>query len=120
MAGVFDLSKDVYPGRRNWRMRFWIISLVVLSVIFRALFVMVRVFDLIKDVYSRRQTWRLKVRIVTMWDMCLFELPTQPYAIEMVLMNVVLKISLCSYDGDSIQATIRKPMSRKFKNVVLE
>ncbi|KAJ1407049.1 Nucleic acid-binding, OB-fold [Sesbania bispinosa] len=69
---------------------------------------MAGMYDLVKDVFPGKQTWRLKVRI---WEMCPIDLPANPFAIEMVMMDV---------EGDKIQATIRKPMIRKFCGSVLE
>ncbi|KAJ1416990.1 Nucleic acid-binding, OB-fold [Sesbania bispinosa] len=62
-------------------------------------------YDLIKDVYPGRQNWRLKARIVRMWELSPMEQLGNPFAIEM---------------GGKIQATIRKPMIRKFRGALVE
>ncbi|KAJ1376352.1 hypothetical protein SESBI_50028 [Sesbania bispinosa] len=72
---------------------------------------MAGMYDLVKDVFPGKQTWRLKVRIVRIWEMCPIDHPANPFAIEMVMMDA---------EGAKIQATIRKPMIRKFRGSVLE
>ncbi|KAJ1413287.1 hypothetical protein SESBI_19834 [Sesbania bispinosa] len=73
--------------------------------------IMAGMYDLVKDVFLCTQTWRLKVRIVKIWEMCPIDQPANPFAIEMVMMDI---------EGAKIQATIRKPMIRKFRGSVLE
>ncbi|KAJ1411026.1 hypothetical protein SESBI_21561 [Sesbania bispinosa] len=68
-------------------------------------------YDLIKSLYPGRQNWRLKVRVVRVWDMSPVDQPSQPFAIEMVLIDS---------EGNRIQASIRKPMIRRFRGVVEE
>ncbi|KAJ1393804.1 hypothetical protein SESBI_34688 [Sesbania bispinosa] len=68
-------------------------------------------YDLIKDVYQGRQNWRLKARIVRLWELCPMEQPGSPFAIEMVVIDA---------QGGKIQATIRKPMIRKFRGALVE
>ncbi|TKY53417.1 hypothetical protein E2542_SST24947 [Spatholobus suberectus] len=68
-------------------------------------------FDSVKDIYGGRDTWRLKVRVIWMWNVCSLCDPSSPFAIEMVLIDS---------EGGKIQATIRKPMMKKFGKYVVE
>ncbi|KAJ1409347.1 Nucleic acid-binding, OB-fold [Sesbania bispinosa] len=69
-------------------------------------------FDPVKKVYPGRQTWRLKVTIERMWG-GVFPLdePAKPFSIEMVLLDS---------EGVKVQASIRRPMLKKFKDLVVE
>ncbi|KAJ1440451.1 hypothetical protein SESBI_02024 [Sesbania bispinosa] len=68
-------------------------------------------FDLVKNVSPGKQTWRLKVRVERLWEMFPLDEPTKPFSIEMVLIDA---------EGFKIQASIRKPMMKKFKELVDE
>ncbi|KAJ1440674.1 Nucleic acid-binding, OB-fold [Sesbania bispinosa] len=68
-------------------------------------------FDLMKNVSPGKQTWRLTVRVERLWEMFPLDEPTKPFSIEMVLIDA---------EGCKIQASIRKPMMKKFKELVAE
>ncbi|KAJ1397111.1 hypothetical protein SESBI_32017 [Sesbania bispinosa] len=63
------------------------------------------------NVYPGRQTWRLKVRVERMWEMFPLDEPSKPFFVEMVLLDS---------EGVKIQASIRKPMMKKFKGLISE
>ncbi|KAJ1431361.1 Nucleic acid-binding, OB-fold [Sesbania bispinosa] len=63
-------------------------------------------FDMISAIHPGKDSWRLRVRVVRLWEMCSIVDPTKPFAIDMVLMDV--------------EATIRKPMMKKFSNLIVE
>ncbi|KAJ1400498.1 Nucleic acid-binding, OB-fold [Sesbania bispinosa] len=69
------------------------------------------VFDPVKNVYPGKQTWHFKVRVELLWEMFPLDEPAKPFSIEMVLLDV---------EGWKIQASIRKPMIKKFKELVVE
>ncbi|KAJ1412838.1 hypothetical protein SESBI_19984 [Sesbania bispinosa] len=68
-------------------------------------------FDMIREVSPVKDCWRLRVRVIRLWEMCSILDPLKPFAIDMVLIDV---------GGGKIQATIRKPMMKKFKNAIVE
>ncbi|KAJ1418964.1 Nucleic acid-binding, OB-fold [Sesbania bispinosa] len=68
-------------------------------------------FDKVSAIHPGKESWRLRVRVVRLWEMCSIVDPTNPFAIDMVLLDV---------EGGKIQATIRKPMMKKFRNVISE
>ncbi|KAJ1384828.1 Nucleic acid-binding, OB-fold [Sesbania bispinosa] len=72
---------------------------------------MASVFDVVKNISPGKQTWRLKVRVERVWEMFPLDEPAKPFFVEMVLMDS---------KGDKIQASIRKPMMKKFKGVIME
>ncbi|KAJ1435999.1 Nucleic acid-binding, OB-fold [Sesbania bispinosa] len=72
---------------------------------------MVGPFDKVSAIHPGKDSWRLRVRVVRLWEMCSIVDPTNPFAIDMVLLDV---------EGGKIQATIRKPMMKKFRNVISE
>ncbi|KAJ1383205.1 hypothetical protein SESBI_43577 [Sesbania bispinosa] len=68
-------------------------------------------FDMISAIHPGKDSWRLRVRVARLWEMCSIVDPSRPFAIDMVLIDV---------EGGNIQATIRKPMMKKFKDVIVE
>ncbi|KAJ1390611.1 hypothetical protein SESBI_37352 [Sesbania bispinosa] len=68
-------------------------------------------FDMISAIHPGKDSWRLRVRVVCLWEMCSIAEPTKPFAIDMVLMDI---------EGGKIQASIRKPMMKKFRNLIAE
>ncbi|KAJ1400799.1 hypothetical protein SESBI_29235 [Sesbania bispinosa] len=50
------------------------------------------VFDLVKDVFHGKQTWRLNIRIIRMWEMCPMDQPVNLFTIEMVMIDVEVRI----------------------------
>ncbi|KAJ1441692.1 Nucleic acid-binding, OB-fold [Sesbania bispinosa] len=72
---------------------------------------MVGAYDNIGSVSPRKQNWRLKVRIVRIWEIYPIDESSRTFSIEMVLVDQV---------GDRIQASIRKPMMKKFAGSIIE
>ncbi|KAJ1391441.1 hypothetical protein SESBI_36682 [Sesbania bispinosa] len=68
-------------------------------------------FDMINAIHPGKDSWRLRVRVVRLWEMCSIAEPTNPFAFDMVLMDV---------EGGKIQESIRKPMMKKFRNLIAE
>ncbi|KAJ1391359.1 hypothetical protein SESBI_36750 [Sesbania bispinosa] len=72
---------------------------------------MTGVYDPVSSVFPGRQNWRLKVRVVRVWDMFPIDEPSRTFSVEMVLVDQM---------GTRIQASIRKPMMRRFSGSVIE
>ncbi|KAJ1423484.1 Nucleic acid-binding, OB-fold [Sesbania bispinosa] len=68
-------------------------------------------FHTIKDIFEGMIFLRLKVRVVRMWKSCSKNEPDKPFAIELVFVDA---------EGGRIQASIQKPMMRKFMNIIAE
>ncbi|KAJ1382102.1 Nucleic acid-binding, OB-fold [Sesbania bispinosa] len=68
-------------------------------------------FDSIRDIKEKREALRLKVRVIRIWELCQPSNPSNVWSIEMVFLDA---------EGGRIQASIRKPMIKKFKNFVVE
>ncbi|KAJ1428475.1 Nucleic acid-binding, OB-fold [Sesbania bispinosa] len=68
-------------------------------------------FDMVRNICGMKDSWKLKVRVVLMWKSCSRNDPNKAFAIEMVFVDA---------EGGRIQANIRKPMMRKFLNVLVE
>ncbi|KAJ1393902.1 hypothetical protein SESBI_34579 [Sesbania bispinosa] len=66
---------------------------------------MAGVYDQVGSVFPGRQNWRLKVRVVRVWEMYPIDEPSRTFSVEM---------------GERIQASIRKPMMKKFAGSIIE
>ncbi|KAJ1390723.1 Nucleic acid-binding, OB-fold [Sesbania bispinosa] len=67
--------------------------------------------DMVRNICGVKDSWRLKVRVVRLWKSCSKNDPKNVFSLEMVLVDV---------EGARIQESIRKPMIRKFANVIVE
>ncbi|KAJ1430916.1 Nucleic acid-binding, OB-fold [Sesbania bispinosa] len=67
--------------------------------------------DMVRNICGVKDSWRLKVRVVRLWKSCSKNDPKKVFSLEMVLVDA---------EGARIQASIRKPMIRKFADVVVE
>ncbi|KAJ1393018.1 Nucleic acid-binding, OB-fold [Sesbania bispinosa] len=68
-------------------------------------------YDHVANIFPGRQNWRLRVRVVRLWNMFPIDEPSRTFSIEMVLVDEM---------GERIQASIRKPMIKKFGCSVIE